>query len=51
MILSCIEMLLFQCWLNHGMLARRGRNIPILLKSYPNAERLDTWEAGKKGKQ
>jgi hypothetical protein len=40
-ILSCIEMLLFHCRFNPGMFARCGRNIPILLESYPNAQRLD----------
>jgi hypothetical protein len=50
-ILSCIERLLFKCRLNLGMFTRNGRNIPILLESYPNAQRLDTWEAGRKGKR
>ena len=49
-ILSCIEMLSYQCRFNPGMFAWSG-NIPILLESYPNAQRLDTWEAGRKGKR
>jgi hypothetical protein len=40
-ILSCIEMLSFHCRFNPGMFARNVRNIPILLESYPNAQRLD----------
>jgi hypothetical protein len=40
-ILSCIEMLSFHCRFNPGMFARSGRNIPILLESYPNTQRLD----------
>ncbi len=37
-ILSCIDTLSFQCRFNPGMFARSGRNIPILLESYPNAQ-------------
>jgi hypothetical protein len=51
MILSCIEMLSFKCRLIPGLFARRGRNIPILLESYPKAPHLDTWEVGRKGKR
>ncbi len=40
-ILSCIEMLSFHCRFNPGMFARSGRNIPIQLESYPNAQHLD----------
>ena len=41
-ILSCIETLSFQCRFNPGMFAGSGRKIPILLESYPNAQRFDT---------
>ena len=42
--LSCIEMISFQCRLNPDVFARlrSGRNIPILLESYWNAQHLDT---------
>ena len=38
-ILFCIETLSFQCSFNPGMFTRSGRNIPILLESYQNAQR------------
>ncbi len=40
-ILFCIKTLSFHCRFNPCMFARSGRNISILLESYPNAQRLD----------